>query len=168
MTRIQTASDLMHRDVATVRPEMSAEELAVFFTEEGVHGAPVVDGEDRLVGMISRTDLVRGIAESTDDVPNVTLSIRTDDQEFVDIFQPCLTTIAQGTYLTVRHIMTTQVVEADAKMTAGELATLMHRDDIHRVVVVSEGRVVGLVSATDLLPVLAEMEVELRARGSRA
>jgi CBS domain-containing protein len=58
-----TASDLMSRDVVTISEEMSLRAAARLFLENGIGGAPVVDGDGRCVGVLCATDIVRWAAE---------------------------------------------------------------------------------------------------------
>src|SRR5918994_7417679 len=58
-----TAADVMNTQVLAVRPEMTVHELAAFLTENQITGAPVLDRQGRLVGVVSETD----IAESETD-----------------------------------------------------------------------------------------------------
>lgn len=56
-------SEVMTRDVRTVRPDQTAQEAASFMLQEEAGSMPVVD-EDRLVGMITDRDIaVRGVAQ---------------------------------------------------------------------------------------------------------
>jgi CBS-domain-containing membrane protein len=63
--------------------------------------------------------------------------------------------------LRVRDIMTPEVVTATPDSTAGELAELMHKHDIRRLAIVENKRMEGIVSVTDLLPVVAAYEKHL-------
>jgi CBS domain-containing protein len=56
------AAEVMRRAVKTVPASMPLHELERHFTESGVSGFPVVEG-DQLVGVISRSDIVRQLAE---------------------------------------------------------------------------------------------------------
>jgi predicted transcriptional regulator len=54
----QTAArDIMSKDVVTLSPEMTIAEAADALLHYRIHGAPVVDGTDQLIGMVSFTDL---------------------------------------------------------------------------------------------------------------
>ena len=57
------AIDLMTTDVKTVNLEMGLLDLELFFTNERVSGAPVVKG-GRLIGVVSRSDVVRLLAKT--------------------------------------------------------------------------------------------------------
>ncbi|WP_327280211.1 MULTISPECIES: CBS domain-containing protein [unclassified Streptomyces] len=72
----RTAGDLMSTPVLTARPEWGIVETARFLHERGVKRLPVVDGTGTLVGIVSRTDLLRPMLrrdEIVDDVLGRTL-----------------------------------------------------------------------------------------------
>lgn len=55
--------DIMTEEVETVDEETEVEELATIMFEEGVNRIPVVDADNRLVGIVSRADIVRSLAQ---------------------------------------------------------------------------------------------------------
>jgi CBS domain-containing protein len=61
-----TAGELMTRDVKTLHPEDPLREAADMMFKNEVNPVPVVDQRGRLVGIISRSDIVRVIAEASD------------------------------------------------------------------------------------------------------
>lgn len=67
-TQTQTAKDVMNLDVLVVQADTRAGEAAGFLTENQITGAPVVDEEGHLVGVVSLTDLAVGEAHSKDAV----------------------------------------------------------------------------------------------------
>ncbi|MGZ2412824.1 CBS domain-containing protein [Sphingomonas sp. F9_3S_D5_B_2] len=83
-------SEVMTRDVQTVRPDQTAREAAGFMLSADAGAIPVTDG-DRLMGMITDRDIaVRGVAEGhgpetpvsqlmTNDIVAVRLDDDTDD-----------------------------------------------------------------------------------------
>src|ERR1700741_5518945 len=52
------AIDVMTTDVITVDPDMTVQAFATLLAERGISGAPVVDADGRLVGIISEGDLL--------------------------------------------------------------------------------------------------------------
>jgi CBS domain-containing protein len=58
-------ADVMSREVVTVAPDTPVKEIATLMADEEVNRVPVVDG-NRLVGIITRGDIVRAIAEGRD------------------------------------------------------------------------------------------------------
>ncbi|MFQ5675044.1 MAG: CBS domain-containing protein, partial [bacterium] len=53
------AKDVMNTNVLTVNNDMTVHELALFFTENMISGAPVVDEAGKLLGVVSLSDIVR-------------------------------------------------------------------------------------------------------------
>lgn len=64
----QTAGELMSSPVYSIRARATLSEVATFLIERRINQAPVVDDDGALVGLVSRSDLVRVIArlESAD------------------------------------------------------------------------------------------------------
>jgi CBS domain-containing protein len=57
----RTVSDIMSRSVISVSPDTTVEEVAHLLAIRHIRRVPVIEG-DRLVGIVSRSDLVRQIA----------------------------------------------------------------------------------------------------------
>jgi CBS domain-containing protein len=60
--------DVMTTDVLTVRPDTSFKDTVELLVENHVSGVPVVDADDRLVGIIARQDLLRIFQRSDADI----------------------------------------------------------------------------------------------------
>ena len=52
------ASDIMTRKVATIHPEASAQEAARLLDEKRISGAPVVDADSKIIGIITEADII--------------------------------------------------------------------------------------------------------------
>ena len=63
-----TAADIMTPDPLTVRPDTSAHEAAQLLSEHRISGAPVVDNDEHLVGIVSEYDLIARAGASVRDV----------------------------------------------------------------------------------------------------
>jgi acetoin utilization protein AcuB len=53
----------MHRTVTTARPEMPIAEAATLMVDQRIGGLPVVDGDERVIGVITETDIFRAFVE---------------------------------------------------------------------------------------------------------
>jgi len=155
-TRI-TASDLMSREVAAVEPDMSLTELATFLEDRGISGALVRERDGRPVGVVSVSDI--SSAEALAGGTPATAASRAAfyaqswEAEFDDAdLEPIR---IEDSELTVADIMTPEVVSVDADAPVSEIASTMLEQHIHRVFVREGEAIVGLVSTTDLLAVLA-------------
>ncbi|MEV7061699.1 CBS domain-containing protein [Streptomyces collinus] len=66
--RAVTAQDLMSAPAITVHPEQSVPDAARLMERRGVERLPVVDEEDRLIGIATRRDLLRVFLRTDDDI----------------------------------------------------------------------------------------------------
>jgi CBS domain-containing protein len=114
-------SDVMTRDVKTVRPDSTAQEAASFMLREDAGSMPVSDG-DRLIGMITDRDIaVRGVAKG------------------------------YGPDTPVRELMTDEIICARENDDVEEVASKMSDAQIRRMPVVDDNeRLCGIVSLGDL------------------
>ena len=58
---MQCVSDMMSREVQVARPEQSVAQLIPMFSDGGFHHLPVVDELQRVIGMVTQTDLVAAL-----------------------------------------------------------------------------------------------------------
>lgn len=65
---MQTASDIMTRDVVMLTRDMSVAETRDLLVRYRIHGAPVVDAAGQLIGMVSLVDLVGRVGNTVKDV----------------------------------------------------------------------------------------------------
>lgn len=152
------AKDIMRRHVITVTREMTLRELTKLFIERKITGAPVVDAEGRLVGVISQTDIVRRDREIP---PGV---------EIPDYYQEAERAVYRSGYqiedpdfTRVADVMTPAVLSAEEGTPVEELAKLMLRKHVHRIVVTRGGQLKGIVTSMDMLRALVEMVEKPRA-----
>ena len=63
---MDTVREIMQTELVTVVPDMSVYDLSKLLTEENVSGAPVVDLDGEVLGVVSMTDVVRLAAAESD------------------------------------------------------------------------------------------------------
>lgn len=149
------ARDVMQKSVISVQPDTPLAQVARLFVDEAIHGAPVVDETERLLGVISVTDLIRAVDETHTSGAATAIYFR-DVLEFSgpdwssapEDFQDRLE------QLTVADVMQPSVVTVGSDVTVPEIAKLLRANQIHRVIVVNDGVLVGLVTALDLVGLL--------------
>lgn len=137
--------DVMSKSVVSVAPEDSFERLARLFNRLGISGAPVVDATGRLVGVVSKTDLIRGEWEAAPRGFDDFLRLPGD------LPGPAEAT-GEGT---VGGIMSHAIVAVDEDDPVERAAALMDLHRIHRVLVTRQGRLSGVLSSLDLLKLIA-------------
>lgn len=153
-----TATDLKAKDVMTADPvcvtaSTGIRELARVFEEHEISGVPVVDPEGRVIGVVSKTDLIRRCTEGTDDIPPAylfeVLSEQGVDEDEVSEVMP-------EPLVCVEDFMTPEPLMVGLEYSAVGVARLMHARGIHRVIVTDEGRFpLGIITSMDLLGALS-------------
>ncbi|HSS76737.1 MAG TPA: CBS domain-containing protein [Thermoanaerobaculia bacterium] len=151
--RTITASDLMNPGVLTVREDMTVRELASFLLENEISGAPVADGQGRLVGVVSMVDiaaLASGEERATGEEGSSFFGDWEDglDEEDVEDLQLDL----DG--MRVASIMNPKIYSVREDATVSEIASLMLNGHLHRLLVTREDRAVGIITTSDLLGLL--------------
>ena len=136
------AKDLMSRDVVTLSPLTEVGAAARVLTERKITGAPVVGKDGEILGVVSQTDLTRFQANAPIDAWDAVSDALNGDRP-----RDSTPVIA---------VMTANPVLCAEDTPIGEIAHLMTSRRIHRVLVAREGRLVGIVSAMDLLRVFAD------------
>jgi CBS domain-containing protein len=149
----------MERHVISVAPTTPLLDVQRLFAEEGIGGAPVLDEMGALVGVITSSDLLRTIEEEHDtataeaDYFRDLLSYSSPDwASSSDDFQDRLAERR------VEEAMTTRVLTVGPDATAAEVARDLRAHRVHRLFVVEDGRLVGVISTFDLLRVVETLK----------
>lgn len=147
--------DLMATKVVTVKPNTSVREIAALMVEKHISGVPVVDDNESLVGIISEGDLLRRpeLGTSARHPRRRWLSFLTDAQEEAREF-------TKTHALRAEEVMTKSVKYIDEDASIGDIVNLMEKSRVKRLPVLSNGRLVGIVSRADLLRTLAALQAE--------
>jgi CBS domain-containing protein len=125
----------MRREVFTIGEDQTVEELIDLLLREHIHGVPVVNRAGALVGVVTQQDAFFSAA---------TLARREGE-----------TASRAAPRLRVADLMTSPAVSATEDTDILGLCEMMHRLRIHRVPIVREGRVTGIVSSLDVCGALA-------------
>lgn len=142
------ASDVMTREPVCVEPSTCIRSLARAFEDNEISGAPVIDADGRVVGVVSKTDLIRRCSEGSADVPPAYLFEVLCEQESVDD----ATDLPPETLFCVEDFMSEDPLMVSPEMSAAAIARELHERRIHRVIVVdADRRPLGVVTSLDLL-----------------
>jgi CBS domain-containing protein len=142
------ARDVMTRDVVSVASDTPMRKIAALLVEKRISGVPVVDGSGAPIGMVSEGDLI-GRSEAEREARQDWWLMTLAEGEAVN---PEF--LASLSYPTARDMMSTPVISIDEKTSLGEIAGILTKHRIKRVPVVSDGRIVGIVSRADLVRAL--------------
>ena len=143
------ADDVMTRNVVSVDPETPVQKLAALLSECGIGGAPVIDKAGRMVGIVSEGDVLHRseIGTATHGEPRRWWWLEHFASDFARAY-------VKSHGRTVKDIMTRDVVAVTEETDLADIATLLETKRIKRVPVMRDGRVVGVVSRSNLVRAL--------------
>jgi CBS domain-containing protein len=140
------ARDIMVHEPVCVEPSTTLRQLAGVLVENEISGAPVVDREGHVVGIVSKTDLIRHCLNGRAEIPPAYLcevlldQPGGDDGDVIPEQLDC-----------VEDIMTRDPVTVRPDAPASEVARLMYGARIHRIIVIDERRYpVGIITSLDI------------------
>lgn len=142
--------DIMTTEVVVAHPDTSVNLVARLMSGRGISGVPVVDG-DRVVGIVTELDLIQR-------------NTRLEPPAFFQLLDARIPLETPGHYrdrlrhmlgTQARDVMTEEVVTAAPDDDLEALAELMVKRRLNPVPVVESGRLVGIVSRSDIVAMMA-------------
>jgi CBS domain-containing protein len=145
--------EIMNKDVRSVWPDTSIAEVAKLFAETGFHGAPVVDSENRLIGIVTESDVLNVTKTKYVRYNLVYPSIHQFGMEFKEgvAYEEILKAFDEVKHIPVSQIMTKKVVTACPDDLVEDIAPMMVQKKINRIPIVEKGKVVGIVTRGDIM-----------------
>jgi CBS-domain-containing membrane protein len=144
------AKDIMTKDVITVKPEATVEELARLLMNNKVSGVPVINDNKKLIGIVTENDLIT--QNKRLHIPTV---IRLFDAFILLGSGRMEEEIRKMAATTVDEICTKKVVSITEESTLDEIATIMAEQHVHLLPVLRESMVVGIVGKADMVRAMA-------------
>ena len=135
------AKEIMSKMPITVQKEVTIRALIKILLKNQISGVPVVDKEGKLEGIVSEKDVIRAIAE----LIRVNLSIDEIREN-------------PGRYNWVEGIMSRDVITVTEESDAVEVFRIMAKRHIHRIPVVQDEKLVGIISSSDAHRLLEKMQ----------
>ena len=184
-------SDIMTRDVVVATPEMTLREAAELFAAHHISGAPVVNGNN-VIGVVSAADILelaasaRGVSQEIVEQPEpggwsapaleedgtsdgaAPTSYFTDlwseasDDVTARVNNPTANDVDLLDEHTVEEIMSRPLVALSPHDDVCSAADLMRQKCIHRVLVVQNGELIGIVTTLDIVKAVADRKLMTR------
>ena len=142
------AMDVMTSKVITVDENASVITVAKLLAERGISAVPVVDSENRVIGMVSEGDLLHRAETGTERRQSWWLEMMASTNRLA------------GDYIkshsgNVKDVMTRDVLSVTETTSVADIAILLETNRIKRVPVLRDGKLVGIVSRANLVRALA-------------
>jgi CBS domain-containing protein len=155
------AMDVMVRDVITVNPDDDVAEAVRLLADYDVSALPVIDDDENVVGIISEADLMEREEIGTDKKRPWWLEAVTPASKLAGEF-------AKSHGRRVEEVMSTSVVSASEDTPLAQIAALLERHRIKRVPILRDGKLVGIVSRSNLIQALASAQAYGEIAGGTA
>ena len=137
----------MSRDVETVSPETTVGEAALLMSSSG-HGAlPVVDEDGKLLGLLTKTPLVRRLLPKY--LEQVGDLFRSGE------FKPFRDNVEKVALLSVTDLMNPKPLTATEDTPLAEVAAMMIMQSQRQVLIVEGDRLIGVVGMQDIVDMIA-------------
>ncbi|MGA7863902.1 MAG: CBS domain-containing protein [Stellaceae bacterium] len=144
------AIDVMVRDVVTVRPDTDVAEAIKLLAEHDVSALPVLGAAGNLVGMLSEADLIHRVEIGTEKQRPWWVEAVTGASTLAEDF-------AKSHGKKAGEVMSSGVISVSEDTPLSEIAAVLERNGIKRVPVVKDGKLVGMVSRSNLIQALASV-----------
>ena len=145
------ASDVMVRKVVTIGPDDDVAAAVRLLVDHDISALPVVDADNRVLGVLSEGDLLHREEDGT-------LRRR---PWWVEALTPSGTLAldyAKSHGRRVAEVMSDKVVSASEDTPLSEIANILEKNRIKRVPILKDGKLVGIVSRSNLIQALASAE----------
>jgi CBS domain-containing protein len=158
---VRTVADIMQHRAITVLAGTPLTEVARVLWDEQIGGVPVVDEGGRPIGFVSASDLVRCKAFGSHYEPPAAAGTRSLTAHEVaplrhGLVQRRAGRVARGAHSVASDVMTPATFAVRSTTSVVELARFLVRAGIHRALVIDDDRLIGIVSAFDIVQDLAE------------
>ena len=146
------ARDIMTKEVITVSPETTVLDLAQLLADHKINGAPVVDSQGRLVGVVTQNNLIDRAKKF--ELPHV-ISIL-DAHFYLERPSTFKKNLEKLMGNLVADIMTAPPVTISDDVEVDEIATIMARRRVHTLPVLKGDKIIGIIGKIDIIRALSQ------------
>ncbi|WP_020570868.1 CBS domain-containing protein [Neolewinella persica] len=136
MKKRMPVSKIMSTDILSVNISQNLREVDAIIKDQHIRHVPVVSG-DKIIGMLSKTDLQKISFVNTVDGDGLTTAMYDN--------------------LSIDQVMTKDVITVDKDDTILDVATILSKNEFHALPVTEGGKLVGIVTTTDLVKFLIDL-----------
>jgi len=154
-----TAQEIMTAEVLAVQETWSIKQLADFFVEHQISGAPVVSSEQKFVGVVSISDMVHFDSMTPNEKATLVAAHVYTEVVGQTLHQDDINRLAShaNENCNVKSIMTPSIIDVGLTATLPEIAKIIYDNHIHRVFVTENKKILGVISTTNILASIARL-----------
>lgn len=154
------AMDIMTTSVISVSPDTLVDAITQLLVDKHITAVPVIDSGRRVVGIISDSDLMHRVAGWPSPHESIMRMMLETGSEFARRTRKTFGQLA-------RDIMTAPAITVGPYRPVPEIAKLLAEEHLRRVPVVADGKLVDIVSKTNLVQALASLGASISGPSTR-
>jgi predicted transcriptional regulator len=153
----------MQEDLVTVSPDLPLLDVHQLFVADEIHGAPVIADDGEVVGVISSADLLRAVADEHSSA-GVGANYLRDLVEFSSPDWVAMPADFQDRLREIRveDVMTREIVQVAPDAGLHEVARMLCDNRVHRVLVIEDARLFGIITTFDVVSVVRDSSEQAR------
>jgi CBS domain-containing protein len=141
------AKDVMTKKVITVKEDMKVFDLIEIINENKISGTPVLDKDGKLIGIVTKSDILGTFLDF-----DIDLNLKIDLKGIMEFARDkSVGTIVSETEVEVKDIMTPNPITAEEDTSIEKLAEIMIDNRIHRIIIIKDESIIGIISPLNLL-----------------
>ena len=144
------AADIMVSPVITVGPDATVQDVAEILIRNRISAVPVLSQQGKILGIVSEGDLLRRVESGTQRARSWWLELLTSKFTLRDEYM-------KSHSRKVTDVMTSDVLTVSPDTRLGDVASVLEKNGIKRVPVVTDGKLVGIVSRANLVQAIASI-----------
>ena len=151
--------DIMTKVVVTASPKDFIIDVVKKLSKLNISGIPVVDKDNKVIGMVSETDILQALNLESKTLSwifpsshalGMTFEESINNRELKDALKDLKNKL-------IEDIMNKNVISVEEKSTIGEVSNLMAKNNVNRVPVIRDGKLIGIVSRGDIIHGIAKL-----------
>jgi CBS domain-containing protein len=157
MTKVK---DIMKTEVIVLKPSDTLNEAVRKFAEKDIHGAPVVNEENKIIGILTEKDILKELKTKTTKLSLVFPSSHALGMTFQEEItkQEVREAFKEVGETPVSEVMNERVITTGPEVPLVEIAVRMVNENVHRLPVVDNDEVVGFITRADIIKGLADIQ----------
>ena len=153
--------DVMTRDVKVLHPDQTISQAVTKLAEHGISGAPVVDNDGKVIGIITENDILNALKNTGKrlemvypslSMVSVTFIEKMDEKETMEAFKEIANT-------KVSQVMTKSVTTVQTGCSLAMVVNYIILKKVNRIPVLDSEKLIGIVSRADIIQGLAKSNV---------
>ena len=155
--KMEKIKDIMQKEVVTLKPDDTLKQAVVVFAESDIHGAPVVNEDNEMVGILTERDILSELKTYTTKLSLVFPSSHALGLTFQESIsqKKVREAFKEVGGILVSEAMQERVVTTTSEEPITEIAVKMVNENVHRLPVVDNGKLVGFITRADIIKGLA-------------